>query len=56
MQNPIPNSNLFATMTLGEIQEFISKLPKSEQASASMVLMFTLNACHKIVEESLVTA
>ena len=52
MQNPIPHSNLFATMTLGEIQEFISKMPRKEQAGANMVLMFTLNACHQIVKES----
>lgn len=53
MNNPIPKSNLFATMTLAEIQDWISKLPKGEQASASMVLMFTLNACHQIVAEKI---
>lgn len=51
MQNPIPNSNLFATMTLSEVQEFINKLPKKEQASASLVFMFTLNACNQLVED-----
>lgn len=53
MSNPIPKSNLFATMTLAEIQEWISRLPKSEQANANLVLMFTLNACNKLVEEKL---
>lgn len=56
MSNPIPHSNLFATMTLADIQDFISKLPKKEQAGASMVFMFTMNACHALVEKSTETA
>ena len=51
MQNPIPHSNLFTTPTLEEVQEFISHLPSKEQANANLVFMFTLNACHKRVEE-----
>lgn len=51
MQNPIPKSNLFATYTLSEIQDFISALPKKQQADANLVLMFTLNACHNLVEQ-----
>ena len=56
MSNPIPHSNLFATPTLAEVQDYISKLPKKEQANANLVFMFTMNACHKIVEETLTTA
>jgi hypothetical protein len=52
MQNPIPKSNLFATSTLAEIQDFISHLPSKEQANANLVLMFTLNACHKMVNDT----
>jgi len=51
MQNPIPNSNLFTSPTLAEIQDFISKLPTKEQANANLVFMFTLNSCHQLVEE-----
>ena len=51
MENPIPHSHLFTTPTLAEIQDFISKLPSKEQANANLVFMFTLNACHKIVDE-----
>lgn len=51
MQNPIPHSNLFVTPTLAEVQDFISKLPSKEQANANLVFMFTLNACHQIVQE-----
>jgi hypothetical protein len=52
MSNPIPHSNLFTTPTLAEVQDYISKLPSKEQANANLVFMFTLNACHALVEES----
>jgi hypothetical protein len=52
IKNPIPSSNLFVTMTLEEIQEHIDFLPKSARSAASMVFMFTLNACHQMVEEA----
>lgn len=51
MTNPIPHSNLFTTPTLEEVQKFISQLPSKEQANANLVFMFTLNACHKAVED-----
>ena len=56
MQNPIPHSNLFTTPTLAEVQDYISKLPSKEQAHANLVFMFTLNACHDLVEKSSETA
>ena len=56
MQNPIPRSSLFATPTLAEVQDFISKLPSKEQANANLVLMFTLNACNKLVQEKVIDA
>lgn len=52
MTNPIPKSNLFASPSLEEIQKFIASLPSKEQANANLVLMFTLNACHALVELS----
>jgi len=55
VKNPIPRSDLFATRTLEEIQDHISSLPGSEQAVASMVFMFTLNACHKIVDDEILS-
>lgn len=55
VQNPIPKSNLFATPTLAEIQDYISKLPTKEQANASLILMFTLNACNKLVEDEVLS-
>jgi len=53
VENPIPKSNLFTTPTLEEVQKFISQMPAKEQANASLVLMFTLNACHQLVEDNI---
>ena len=55
VKNPIPRSGLFATKSLTEIQDFIEQLPKKDRATASMVLMFTLNACNKIVEDEILS-
>jgi len=55
VKNPIPRSGLFATKTLEEIQDFIAKLPSKDRATASLVLMFTLNACNKIVEDEILS-
>jgi hypothetical protein len=51
--NPIPRSGLFATPSLENIQTLISNLPAKEQANASMVFMFTLNACNLLVQEEI---
>jgi len=48
--NPIPRSGLFTTPSLEEIQTFLSTLPGKEQATASMIFMFTLNACNRLVQ------
>jgi len=50
--NPIPKNAMWATKTLGDIQEYIESLPKKERAEAYHVMMMTLNACHKLVEEN----
>jgi len=55
VENPIPKSNLFATPSLEEVQKFIQGLPSKEQANASLVLMFTLNACNKLVEDEILS-
>ena len=55
VENPIPRSGLFATRTLEEIQEHLAQLPGKEQAMASMVFMFTLNACNKLVEDKILS-
>ncbi len=55
VRNPIPKSGLFTTPTLDEIQAHISGLPSKEQAVASMVFMFTLNACNQLVEDEILS-
>ena len=55
VENPIPKSNLFTTPTLEEVQKFIDALPTKEKANANLVLMFTLNACHKLVEDEILS-
>ena len=55
VDNPIPHSKLFTTPTLQQVQEFISALPTREQANANLVLMFTLNACHQLVEDEILS-
>jgi len=55
VQNPIPKSNLFVTPTLEEVQNFIAGLPSKEQANANLILMFTLNACNKLVEDNILS-
>ena len=55
VENPIPNSKLFTTPTLEAIQDHISRLPSKEQAVANMVFMFTLNACHQLVEDKILS-
>lgn len=55
VENPIPKSNLFTSPSLEEIQKFISNLPSKEQANAQMLFMFTLNACHQLVEDNILS-
>jgi len=50
INNPIPKSEMWATMTIGELQLYIECLPKSDRAQAYHVMMLTLNACNRLVE------
>jgi hypothetical protein len=54
MNNPIPRVAMWsANMTLDEIQAYIQRLPKSQQANAYHVMMWTLNTAHRMVEQEL---
>jgi len=53
VKNPIPHSNLFVSPSLEEVQKFIDALPAKEQANAHLLFMFTLNACHKLVNDEI---
>jgi hypothetical protein len=50
--NPIPKHNLWVTKTLAEIQEYIDQFPKNQRGDLHHIMMLTLNACHKLVEEN----
>lgn len=54
MSNPIPFSGLFATKTLSEIQDYIGMMPMESRATAYLIMQFTLNACHVLVEDEFV--
>jgi hypothetical protein len=51
VENPIPRSNIFASPTLEQIQAQIESLPTEQKATASLVFMMTMNACHQLVED-----
>jgi len=53
VKNPIPRSGLFATKSLAEIQEYIETMPVEAKATAYLIMQFTLNSCHKIVEDEI---
>ena len=55
VKNPIPKSGLFATKTLAEIQEFIECFPAKQKADLYLVMQFTLNSCHKLVEDEILS-
>lgn len=52
VENPIPRSGLFATPSLEQISNQIEGFPAEQKAQLYLVMQLTLNACHKLVEES----
>jgi hypothetical protein len=55
IENPIPRSGLFATPTLEQISDQIEGFPAKEKAQLYLVMQLTLNACHKIVEDEILS-
>ena len=55
VENPIPRSGLFATPTLGQIQSQIEGFPPEQKAQLYLVMQLTLNACHKLVEDNILS-
>ena len=53
VNNPIPKNGFFTSPTLGEIQEMIESLPKKERANAHLIMTYTMNACHQLVEDNI---
>ena len=55
VENPIPYSGLFTEPTLEEIQALIQSMPRTHRANAYMVMMYTLNRCHRLVEDNILS-
>ena len=53
VQNPIPYSGLFTEPTLEEIQALIQTMPRTHRANAYLVMMYTMNRCHRLVEDNI---
>jgi hypothetical protein len=51
-KNPIPRNGLFADKTFGELQEYIEQMSSKEKALSYMIMTMTMNACHRMVKES----
>jgi len=55
VENPIPYSGLFTEPTLEEIQALIQSMPRTHRANAYMVMMYTMNRCHRLVEDNILS-
>lgn len=55
VNNPIPHSGLFFTPTLEQLQSDIESLPTQHKALVYSYVMATLNACHKLVENEILS-
>ena len=55
VNNPIPRSGLFATKTLPELQDYIEMMTAKEKAQAYLIMQLTLNACHQLVEDEILS-
>ena len=53
VQNPIPYSGLFTEPTLEEINALIESMPQTHRRNAYLVMMYTLNRCHRLVEDNI---
>ena len=55
VENPIPRSGLFATPTLDQIANQIEGFPPEQKAQLYLVMQLTLNACHQLVEDKILS-
>jgi hypothetical protein len=55
VENPIPRSGLFATPTLEQIANQIEGFPPEQKAQLYLVMQLTLNACHQLVEDKILS-
>ena len=55
VNNPIPKNELWKTHTLDAIRRRIEMLPVKEQALAYDIFTLTLNSCHQLVEDKILS-
>jgi hypothetical protein len=55
IKNPIPRNGFFATPTLEQISDQIEGFPAEQKAQMYLVLMMTLNACNKLVQDEILS-
>jgi hypothetical protein len=55
VNNPIPKNELWKTHTLDAIRRRIEMLPANEQALAYDIFTLTLNSCHQLVEDKILS-
>ena len=55
INNPIPKSGMWATYSLEDLQASLQKLSGAERALATHFVMLTLNACHQVVEDEILS-
>jgi len=53
--NPIPKFDLFSTQSIDEVLEYTKTLSGQERCIATQVALLMLNACHKTVEEEILS-
>jgi len=55
VNNPIPKNGFWKTHSLEAIQRLIESLPAKEKAAAYDVFTLTLNSCHQLVEDKILS-
>ena len=53
--NPIPRNGFFATPTLEQISDQIENFPAEQKAQLYLVMMMTMNACNKLVQDEILS-
>ena len=56
VQNPIPKSGLWVTPeSMDQLYDMVDQLPREQKALAMHIMMLTLNACNKSVEDNILS-
>jgi hypothetical protein len=53
MKNPIPKNDMWATLTMPQLQDAIDQLPAGDRALAYHYAIMAMNMCHAAVEQAI---